>query len=44
VEGATHLFEQPGALERVAQLATTWFELHLREPTTDVARSGDRAH
>ena len=25
VEGATHLFEEPGALEQVAQLATDWF-------------------
>lgn len=25
VQGATHLFEEPGALEQVAQLATDWF-------------------
>ncbi|HUK36407.1 MAG TPA: dienelactone hydrolase family protein [Vicinamibacterales bacterium] len=25
VPGATHLFEEPGTLERVAQLATDWF-------------------
>ncbi|NML59927.1 alpha/beta hydrolase [Massilia sp. RP-1-19] len=25
VEGATHLFEEPGALEQVARLATDWF-------------------
>jgi dienelactone hydrolase len=25
VEGATHLFEEPGALDRVAELATEWF-------------------
>jgi putative phosphoribosyl transferase len=25
VPGATHLFEEPGALERVAELAETWF-------------------
>jgi putative phosphoribosyl transferase len=25
VPGATHLFEEPGALERVAELASTWF-------------------
>ena len=25
VEGATHLFEEPGALEAVAELAATWF-------------------
>ncbi len=29
VEGATHLFEEPGALEAVARLATTWFVDHL---------------
>jgi dienelactone hydrolase len=30
VPGATHLFEEPGALEQVARLATRWFEKHLR--------------
>lgn len=29
VPGATHLFEEPGALEQVAQLAATWFLRHL---------------
>jgi pimeloyl-ACP methyl ester carboxylesterase len=29
VPGATHLFEEPGALERVAALATAWFVDHL---------------
>ena len=29
VPGATHLFEEPGALERVAQLARDWFLRHL---------------
>lgn len=29
VPGATHLFEEPGALERVADLATQWFLAHL---------------
>jgi putative phosphoribosyl transferase len=28
VEGATHLFEEPGALERVAALAGDWFARH----------------
>ena len=28
VPGATHLFEEPGALERVAELASDWFLLH----------------
>jgi len=30
VPGATHLFEEPGALERVADLAGTWFANHLQ--------------
>lgn len=29
VPGATHLFEEPGALERVADLASEWFAGHL---------------
>jgi pimeloyl-ACP methyl ester carboxylesterase len=29
VPGASHLFEEPGALERVAQLARDWFAGHL---------------
>ena len=29
VPGATHLFEEPGALEEVARLAREWFERHL---------------
>ena len=29
VPGATHLFEEPGALEQVARLASQWFERHL---------------
>jgi len=35
VPGASHLFEEPGALERVAALAARWFEDHL--PSTDAA-------
>lgn len=31
VPGATHLFEEPGALERVAALAADWFGRHLVE-------------
>jgi putative phosphoribosyl transferase len=31
VPGATHLFEEPGALEMVASLAREWFLEHLRE-------------
>src|SRR5207237_5310010 len=30
IPGATHLFEEPGTLERVAALAASWFERHLR--------------
>ncbi len=29
VPGATHLFPEPGALERVIALAATWFDAHL---------------
>ncbi|MBO0810315.1 MAG: phosphoribosyltransferase, partial [Actinobacteria bacterium] len=29
VPGASHLFEEPGALERVAELARDWFTSHL---------------
>jgi dienelactone hydrolase len=29
VSGATHLFEEPGALEEVARLAADWFTVHL---------------
>jgi putative phosphoribosyl transferase len=29
VPGATHLFEEPGALEKVARLAAEWFPRHL---------------
>ncbi|HEX9725630.1 MAG TPA: dienelactone hydrolase family protein [Vicinamibacteria bacterium] len=30
VAGATHLFEEPGALEEVARLSADWFKKHLR--------------
>ncbi|MER3438975.1 MAG: hydrolase [Chloroflexota bacterium] len=30
IPGATHLFEEPGALEQVAQLAAEWFSRYLR--------------
>ena len=32
VPGATHLFEEGGALEEVAREAATWFERHLPRP------------
>ena len=33
VPGATHLFEEPGALEQVTGTAGRWFVRHLRLPT-----------
>ena len=37
VPGATHLFEEPGALEAVANLAADWFHrhLHIHSPAND---------
>jgi hypothetical protein len=32
VPGATHLFEERGALEQVAKLAGAWFVRHLAPP------------
>jgi putative phosphoribosyl transferase len=32
IPGATHLFEEQGALEQVAKLASDWFLLHLSGP------------
>ena len=32
VPGATHLFEEPGTLDRVCDLALAWFEKHLGAP------------
>jgi putative phosphoribosyl transferase len=34
VPGATHLFEEPGALEEVARLASEWFTRHFRTTRT----------
>ncbi len=33
ITGATHLFEEPGALEQVAQLTTSWFQQYLSMAT-----------
>ena len=33
VSGATHLFEEPGALEQVAKLASDWFVKHISPRT-----------
>lgn len=35
VEGASHLFEEPGTLHVVADLATDWFEQYLPEPASN---------
>jgi hypothetical protein len=37
--GATHLFEEPGALDEVARLAREWFERHLAWEETPATRS-----
>ncbi len=42
VDGATHLFEEPGALAKVAELAGDWFAFHLKAmPTPTSARPAD---
>jgi pimeloyl-ACP methyl ester carboxylesterase len=33
VPGATHLFEEPGTLEQVAEQALKWFQRHLVRPS-----------
>jgi dienelactone hydrolase len=33
IPGATHLFEEPGALDRVAELAAEWFKKYLVPPS-----------
>jgi pimeloyl-ACP methyl ester carboxylesterase len=35
VPGASHLFEEPGALESVARLAKNWFDRHLSHKIDD---------
>jgi pimeloyl-ACP methyl ester carboxylesterase len=39
VPGATHLFEEPGALEEVARLARQWSERHLAREETPQTQS-----
>ena len=34
IPGATHLFEEPGALEEVSRLAVGWFRQHVCAPPT----------
>jgi dienelactone hydrolase len=40
VPGATHLFEEPGALDEVARLARDWFQRHLVSVTQRAAGAG----
>jgi len=40
VQGATHLFEEPGALEEVAGLAAGWFGRHLPDRSLGTGSSG----
>lgn len=42
VPGATHLFEEPGALEEVARLAADWFTRHLGGVGTAAAGGSER--
>ena len=35
VLGATHLFEEPGALEAVARLSVEWFRQHLQSHSSE---------
>lgn len=35
IPGATHLFEEPGALDHVARLAIDWFRRHLRSQSNN---------
>ena len=37
VQGATHLFEEPGKLEEVAALASSWFKTYLNVPFSSEA-------
>jgi putative phosphoribosyl transferase len=39
VPGATHLFEEPGALEEVANFATDWFSRYLANGTEAIGRA-----
>jgi putative phosphoribosyl transferase len=42
VDGATHLFQEPGALEQVAELAANWFLQHLAIPAKETMRPSGR--
>jgi dienelactone hydrolase len=40
IPGATHLFEEPGALDDVARLAREWFETHLQSAEARATGAG----
>lgn len=42
VPGATHLFEEPGALDVVTRLAADWFLYHLRQPPVEAPEEPER--
>jgi hypothetical protein len=43
IPGATHLFEEPGALEQVADFAAAWFRERLQSlPSQKKAAGGTR--
>lgn len=39
IPGATHLFEEPGALDQVAQLAREWFQRYLAQSEASATRT-----
>lgn len=41
IQGATHLFEEEGALSEVARLAAGWFALHLARASSAASSSAD---
>lgn len=43
VEGATHLFEEPGTLEEVARLAADWFKKYLKHTAGSLGRTAERS-
>lgn len=42
VSGATHLFEEPGTLDQVAQLAANWFQKHLTDERRSASEGQER--
>ncbi len=42
VSGATHLFEEPGKLEQVAEIAGVWFAEHVPNAAKNPKRCSER--